>query len=299
MIEVLEADTCAEDMHWAGLSFRVMDDEEVARQQAEVKERVHFHRGVWWRHARALFWLPSVQYKEIDHDTSWPHPLKALVGYTHIAKPGSPCNGFFRAIVRERMPSYSIAVLSHNRRRTVRKGLAQLQVRPVERLDQFIRDGFDVYRSWHERVQWGRDKSSLPVFEGWMSRVFRTPHQLVLGAYLKNKLVAFTLPYAVRHFATQEFVASHSDFLSYNPTDVLFHAFMCIARQTRGVEMADFGPVSRKPTLNSFKLAYGYEKDFPSYTWMNPLIRAIARRRIRERFPWLNADSSGEKPSTR
>jgi Acetyltransferase (GNAT) domain len=295
MSEVLEADACADDMHWAGLSFRVIDDEELARQQAEVEDRVHYHRGVWWRHARALFWLPSARFTEVDHDTSWPHPLKALVGYMHIAKPGSTYNGYFRAIVRERMSSYSISMLAHDTRKKVRKGLTQLQVRPVEHLDQFLSDGFDVYRSWHGRVQWGRDKSSFPVFEGWMSRVFRSPHQLVLGVYLKNRMVAFTLPYAVQNVATTAFIASHSDFLSYNPNDVMFHAFMCIARQTRGVEMVEFGPVSRKPTLDSFKLKYAYVKEFRSYTWINPLVLVIAHQRIREQFPWLNADSLGEQ----
>jgi hypothetical protein len=68
----------------------------------------------------------------------------------------------------------------------------------------------------------------------------------------------------------------------------LYHAFLCIARQTPGIEMADMGPTSSKATLDNFKLHYGQVLELPCYTWVNPAVNVLLGWHIRQRYPWLN-----------
>jgi hypothetical protein len=141
--------------------------------------------------------------------------------------------------------------------------------------------------SCHERVRWGRDKSDRGSYSSWISKAFLRPKRLSLGAYFGDRLVAFMLPYVVGDIAVQAYVASHSGFLKYRPNEAITHAFMCIARQTPRVCSADMGPVSTKPSLDYFKQQFCSIKEFPSYTWINPLIRPMFNKRIRPRYPWL------------
>lgn len=288
---------CPEDLLWSGLSFPVLREEELARSLGAAEDRVHYHRGVWWRQVRPtkpFFCVPCVRLTQVDHGESWPHPLCVLGGFTHLAKPNAPTNGKYRAIVNEQVANYSINDLSRHRRQNVKRALRHVEMRIVDNLDDLLVDGYEVYVSWHNRVQWGRDKTDRRSFHGWILRAARQKGYFPLGAYVGDKLVAFMLPYAVNGVASLAFLASHSSFLSFSMNDVLMHAFLCISRQTPGVEMADFGPVCAKTALNLFKLRYGVLKEFASYTWINPLVRTVAVGWIRRRYPWLEVSTTQE-----
>lgn len=281
-----------EDLLWAGLSFPVLNEEELARQHAAVEERVHFHRGVWWRRAGPCFFFPSFALAEVDHRESWPHPVRALAGFTHLSSPNSPCNGVYRALVREDVTKYSLASLSQYRRHNVRRALARLTVRVLENLHDLIEDGYEVYLSCHRRIQWGTDRGDRQAFGRWITKAFKQPKDFILGAYKEDKLVAFMFTNVVERVASVCYVASHSGFLKCFPNDALFHAFLCIARQTRGVETAWFGPISTDRSLDQFKLHYTSIKQFPSYTWINPLVRPLFNRWIRPKYPWLHGQAA-------
>jgi hypothetical protein len=275
-----------EDRLWIGLEFPMLSPEELARQQADVEDTVHWNRGFWWRQARPFFWLPCFPYEEIDHSQGWPARIRSLAGYTHLAKAKSESNGLYRAIVRENMPEYSISYLSREKRKKVRHGLSKLQLR-VLTSSELLEDGYEVYVSWHNRVQWGRNKCKRSVYMQWISKALMQPKRLFLGAYHADKLVAFMLPFACNGEVSPSYIASHSDSLPLHPNDFLYHALLTISRQTRGIRMAEFGVVSSKTSLNTFKLAYGKVVEFPSFTWINPAIRPFIIDRIRRQYPWL------------
>jgi len=276
-----------EDQLWRGIQFEVVDEEELARQQAAGGDRVHRHDGVWWRELKFGFYQPCFSYAQVDHRVACPHRFRAMTGFMHVAAPGSPSNLNFRTLVREKIPEYCLQGLGKWRRRTVRKVLARLEVRPVEHLEDLLGPGYEIYVSWHTRVRWGADKTRRSDYKAWITRVFHSPRQMVLGAYNKGNLVAFMLPKAVRHVVTPSFVASHTEALSDSPNDALYHAFLSIARQTPGVTMAGFGPLSKKESLDTFKLAYCQIREEPGYVWLNPILNVFAGDRLRNRYPWI------------
>ncbi|HUK24535.1 MAG TPA: GNAT family N-acetyltransferase [Terriglobales bacterium] len=284
---VLVEPICKEDRLWSGLQFTVTGEEEFARQQEAAGDRVHLHDGVWWRELRSGFCQPCFCFREVDHRQARPQFLRSAAGYMHVAAPGSPANGTYRLIVREGMQEYSVRQLERRKRNVVRSAIARLQVRPVTRLEDLTGDGYEVYVSWRERTGWGNDKSQRSIYEAWITSAFLRSKRLVLGAYCDDKLVGFMLPAAVRNVAFISYIASHSDALWAYPNDALYHAFLCVARQTPGIEIANMGTVSTKASLDRFKLCYGTVKELPCYSWLNPAVRAFFGRRMAERYPWL------------
>lgn len=281
----------SEDLLWEGLSFPILTGEELAKEHAADGYRVHFHNGVWWTEVKPFFSMPCDIHTHVDQINSRPRLDYALGGYMHLSAPNSYTNAIYKLITSENVMHYSISNLSRNRQRHVRHGLSNLKVRPVERLEQLLTDGHEVYLSWHQRAKWGADKTNRPRFEAWITRVFHQPKKIILGAYRGNKLIAFMLPNAVGNTACPCFVASRTDCLSYGPNDALFHAFLCIARQTKGVHSANLGTLCSKPSLNHFKLHYGDLKSLSSYVWINPMIRPIVHRWMTRRYPWLGLSS--------
>jgi hypothetical protein len=108
-----------------------------------------------------------------------------------------------------------------------------------------------------------------------------------LGAYKDDKLVGFMIPHRVGGTVVMSYTASHSDFLQYRLNDGLYHALLCLARQSPGVTHVDFGPVCAKESLNQFKLTFAALYEYPSYTWVHPLIRNVVRNRLWTHYPWL------------
>jgi hypothetical protein len=280
-----------EDQIWAGLRFNVTDEEEFAREQESAGDRVHFHDGIWWRQLRYGFCQPCFCFREVDHREARPHFGRSPAGYMHVAAPTSPANGVYRAILREGMQQYSLQQLERRKRNVVRAAIDRVEVRPVTKLEDLLGDGYEVYVSWRERTGWGTNKSQRSVYEAWITSSFRRSKRLILGAYCDEKLVGFMLPAAVRNTALISYIASHSDALWAYPNDALYHAFLCVARQTPGIEMANMGTVSTKASLDRFKLCYGVVKELPCYTWINPAVNVLLGRRMNERYPWLGKAS--------
>ena len=275
-----------EDQLWDGLAFPVMDKDEMPLQHTAGGDLVHFHRGVWWKQLNRFFCMPCSLFEAVDPQESWPDPRHALAGYMHLCAKGAESNATYPAIVNDEVKGYSVKRLASKRKSGMIRGAAnKLTVRPLAP-QELIRDGYEVYVSWHRRVAWGRDRTP-ESFAEWVRRACSTPKQMLLGACVDARLVAFMLPYATGHVVAPSFLASHTEYLGYRPNDVLYHAMLCIARQTPGITMADFGPVCSKTSLNEFKLRFGRLREFPAYARVHPLLRLFAAERMRVRYPWL------------
>jgi hypothetical protein len=192
--------------------------------------------------------------------------------------------------LREHVSNYSIAQLSKDRRYFVRRALTNLDIRIANPQD-LLRDGYMVYADWSKRVQWGLRNSSSYKFETWIARAFQTK-RTVIAAYRGNQMVAFVLVYVVGRTAVLQSVTSHGAYLRYFPNDGLYHAFLCISRQT-GVDTVLFGAPSTKHSQNEFKLHYGAIKRLPCYTWINPFIRTIGERYLRKNYQGLQPQPEG------
>ena len=276
-----------EDLQWAGISFERLSQEEFAAQLQQNNERVRFYRGGWWKEARSYFWLPCFDLAEFDHRLTRPPLGGTLGGYMHVAARGTPSNGYYPAIVCQDVQSYSISKLSKDRRYKVRNALKQLTVRIIDSLDELLMNGYEVYVSCRERIQWGADKTDRGSFETWIRNSFCYGNRLALGVYFGDKLVGLRHPYVIDNVATSSYIVSHSDYLKYFPNDALNHAFLCIARQTPGVHRAFFGPISSKKSLDKFKLEYATVEYYPSYMWINPALKPFLASRLASRYPWL------------
>ncbi len=282
-----------EDQLWAGLTFEIIDRSEMPAQHQLVGDQVHYHRGVWWKQLNRFFCMPCSTFETIDPERSWPEWHRSIAGYVHLSAPGTKSNSTYKAIVNDSVKRYSIQNLGGRRNvQEVRRALNKVEVRVVA-IDTLLKEGPAVYESWHQRVGWGRDRSKKS-FDTWIRRACSRPKRMVLGAFVGDRLAAFMLPFATGGVVCPAFIASHTDFLKFRPNDALHHAVLCIARQTPGIIMADFGPVCSKSTLNDFKLRFGTIREFPAFIKLNGILTALASKQLQARYPWLGLNATTE-----
>ena len=267
-------------LHNVSVEQRVVADRKMG-------ERFHFFNGVWWHRVKPFFYLPASFLLPLKPHESSPSPWIALGGYYHVVPDGSLSNG---SIVTDEVSDpgkFQLEVLKQGKNgprkvREIEKGLSVLAIRRVVNLDDLLNDGYRVFRDWEQRTvaAWPKDIQTAS-FGRWADRVFHHPYDLLLGAYFKDRLVAFALVKATDGVANLvKTFGDHSIYkiLRISPTTVLNYAYIKICGQSAGIRKAINGLRSNKDSLEHYKAELGYRHVcYPAFIRLRGPVRHLAR----------------------
>jgi hypothetical protein len=270
------------------LILKPLTIEELVAQDSSVEDSFHFREGIWWRKIKPFFYQPAFFFQPIKPKSSSPAFCKALIGYHHVIPETFQANGHFRMMVHKDIKSYSFDLLDGKEKNQIRKALKFLEVKRITDVNDLLTDGYETYVSFRKRTNWGRDKTNYHIFSQWIKKAFKLEKRLLLGTYYDNKLIAYASHYAVQAVAAISIIISHSDYLKYYPNDLLLNTFLTICKNSPNITMAQFGPASLKPSLDSFKMKYGFETvKYPTYIWLNPFVKPLLKKFIRKKYKQL------------
>jgi hypothetical protein len=262
--------------------------EELVTQDSSVEDSFFLHKGIWWRKIRPFFYQPAFFFQPIEPKKSSPIKQKALIGYHHVVPDTSESNSYFRMLIYKNVKEYSLDMLSRGIKSNVKKAYRHLRLKKVIYVNDLLTDGYETYVSFRKRTNWGRDKTNYKIFSHWINRAFKLEKRFFLGIYCDNRLICYSHPYAVGGMASLPIVISHSKYLECRPNDLLVHAFLTICKNSPDVTKAHFGPASLKPSLDTFKMKYGFEiVKYPTYAWLNPLVKSIMKKFYRYKYNQL------------
>jgi len=250
----------------ASLRLHNVNVEDRVVADRKMGERFHFFNGVWWRRVKPFFYLPASFLLPLRPHESPPSPWIALGGYYHVVPDGTLSNGSIVTNEVSDPGKFQLEMLkqSKNGPRKVardREGLSVLAIRRVVNLDDLLNDGYRVFRDWEQRTValWSKDIQTAS-FRRWADRVFHHPYDLLLGAYFKDRLVAFALMKATDGVANlANTYGDHSIYktLRISPTTVLNYAYIKICGQSAGIHKAINGLRSNKDSLEHYKTELG------------------------------------------
>jgi hypothetical protein len=267
-------------LHNVSVEDRVVADRKMG-------ERFHFFNGVWWHRVKPFFYLPASFLLPLKPHESPPSPWMALGGYYHVVPDGSLSNG---SIVTDEVSDpgkFQLEMLKQSKNgprkvREIEKGLSVLAIRPVVNLDDLLNDGYRVFRDWEQRTValWSKDIQTAS-FRRWADRVFNHPYDLLLGAYFKDRLVAFALMKVTDGVANlANTYGDHSIYktLRISPTTVLNYAYIKICGQSVGIHKAINGLRSNKDSLEHYKIELGYRHVcYPAFICLRRPVRPLVR----------------------
>lgn len=271
----------------SSLQVRNASVEERVAADRQFGDRFHFSGGIWWRRVKQFFYLPVSYLLPLRPWESVPSPWVALGGYYHVVPKGAPSNG---SIVTNEIPDhlfFGLATIKNRKNgsrkvREIERGLALLSIRRVSALDDLLHDGARLFHGWEQRTvdAWSKEITAAN-FAQWAERVFHHPHNLLLGAYFENRLVAFALINStdgvanlVNTFGDHSLHKSHQ----LSPSTVLNYAYVRICAHSPGVHKVTNGLRSLKDSLERYKAELGYRHvTYPAFICLRRAVRPLVR----------------------
>lgn len=282
----------------SSIQLHNMTVDELAEAEKMMGTRLHYSDGVWWRQVKPFFYLPANFMTQVVPRQSRPKPWLALGGYYHMVPAGAPSNG---AIVTNEIAdpaNYGLLSLQAKKRQQVRRLLTQFRIARVERLNDLLTDGFRIYQDWEKRKKPRVKRSNPAVFEQWVTRLFHHPHQLILGVYDQNRMVAFLTAEAVDGVANATEFFSDSSYARLAPSVALRYAYAKIATQTPGITKVCDGFRSLIDSLENLKALLGFQHvSYPTFISMPQVFRPLVRLLFPTEYHRLMSQYQAEEPS--
>lgn len=269
-------------------------EEEYVQQERRCGIRVHFHDGVWWKTLVPQYCVPVFQFRQIVPGSARPHPMRSVLGYTHLVPPGATGNGSRSKIVIERpeLARFSIKALKSSKRALVRKAHRRLEIRIIRDIDSAMEDMRQINISQARRTGHGLPASYYDEKrEQWsrhMHRQFALDKRRWLGAFRGGRLVAYYYYYCVEDVVIVDSCKSHTDYLEHRPNNALLFHTLEDARDAGGIRLVAHGGPSANPSLDQFKAQYMMRPTaLPSYSKLS--VPARWGRALGTRFPRIVA----------
>lgn len=233
--------------------------ETFAQGERKLGKSVHLHDGVWWIKTAPLYYKPIHDFQPIKPKTSKPHPLRALMGYSHqVADPTQATHHMRWNILQgPDLHNFTLERLPPAKRRVVRQGIRNCRVELLNDLRPFLTQLTNIAISQavkHEEA--GGDIKVLPPsyyynnasrWQEQLIKVFNHKGHQFFGAFVQDKIVAYVDLIRIEDTWIIGTVKSHQDYLGQRPIDALYYTILSNAsRSNQCARVINGGGVERE-----------------------------------------------------
>jgi hypothetical protein len=261
-------------------SLHAMDVAEMVDSDRSVEWKFHFADSIWWREVKPFFYQPADVATKILPGSHRPSAMAAMGGYYHMVPDGAVSNG--KIVFNEiKEPSgFDLTAVRRTKRNMIRRGLRALRIEKITDAELLLGQGFKIYLDWEQRTSGVLVKRSNPrKYARWVNALVKHPHELILGAFVENRLAAWIVARATGERADLVKAFSDSEFHHHEPTSTLIYAYILICGQNPQIKVACDGLRSLKPSLEDYKAALGFQHmEHPAYIHLRRGIRPFVRR---------------------
>lgn len=236
--------------------------------------------GVWWRRVRPFYYRPLFPFQEIDPKTLTAQIGLMWGGYQHVVPPACRGNSYMNFLVFDVVQGYSEKFLSRNHRKNLRKAQKRLQIEPVADAESLRREGHRIYLSSLNRTgyTWNANLKHRAGFERWIDGIFAMPKVLILGAYAKSRIVAFSMSCLVEDVVICSTLLECDEALSLRAAELTIHVTRGIAANSPSARFVFMGSHGQKRSLDYFKVSRGCRLIAkPAFLRINPITKAFLR----------------------
>jgi hypothetical protein len=192
--------------------------------------------GIYWRQVRPLFYRPLLEVEALDPASVVP-PCSKFGAYQHVVTGSSQQNSQRHFLICDELRGYSLAGVSHNRRRLIRNAARIFQVRPVLAAQELKDHGHNVYLSFYERTGYAfrADRTQKASFDAWADTLFCCPGVFVLGAYNGTSLAAVSVSFWVQKTLIYATLFAESEAQRNGVCEIMLHELRMAAAQNAGI----------------------------------------------------------------
>jgi hypothetical protein len=256
-----------------------MSVEEAVAADANVDSKFHRSKGVWWREVKPFFYQPAAFLTPITPHAVAPAPYVAIGGYYHVVPGGCYRNGSITVNEIADPAQYDLVKLERGVRYNIRRALTRLRLGKVKSIEILLGDGHRIYSLWEEKFKDLRVKRSDPdVFRAWAMGLLAHPHELILGAFDGDRLVAYIIAHAVEGVGDLAKTLTDPEYYHLTPASALTYSYVKICGNNPRIGKACNGLRSLNVPLEEYKARLGFRPvSYPAYISIPAPIRPLAR----------------------
>lgn len=243
----------------------MISEETFAREEKARGKPVHCHDGVWWVKQAPFYCKPIHEYRPFPPKSARPHPLKALVGFSHQVPDPAQATRFVRMNVLqgEDLRNFSLERIKSKRRNLVRMGMKQCRIEALTQSDALLEQmrqinimqarklesagggGSFLSSDYYDRhaARWREETQSL----------FRHPGHRFIGAFVGDALAAYVNLVQIEDTWLFGAVKSSSEYLARRPVDALYFTALTMASQCGDCKRVVNGGGDERQGLAHFK----------------------------------------------
>lgn len=243
-----------------------MQQDSYIRAKINAGLHLHLHDGVFWETTRWGYCKPAIPFQEVQPKIKRPARLKTLLGYSHRINDSKFASGHLHALImpKTRISTWSLEnSVDAKRRNAIRKGLRINQVSRIENIDPFREDMTAIAISTAIRNKRGlqpdyyRDQND----QWWQSMIRVSTYSELWATFYEGRMIAYLSVQVAGRLAVIDGAKSMTEHLNVCPNDALVYSFVDSCRERTEIQEIWYGHWSEdKPTLNDFKLSFGFER---------------------------------------
>ena len=265
---------------WRAARLAMMTEAGVAEWLASDGVRVVEHNGRYWQEVVPGFFQP-VHYLARFEAEALGGPRRLCWGRRAVLvdRDAARANAVLPVHVLPDLASYGLQRLDGRRRNAINKALRKVEPVVLATPGLLLAQGSAVIAEAAARNHHNRPVTKAP-FDSWARALFKQPGPLVVAMLEADRLLAFSITFAVDGTAYfQQHFVGHAG-RSLNLDRLCFHVSALIAKATPEVATLVNGlHTPENAGLADFKQSQGLVvRAYPSLTVINPLATALIRR---------------------
>lgn len=244
----------------------MISEKTFAQEDRRLGKQVHCHDGVWWVRTAPFYYKPVCEFRPFAPGSARPHPLKALLGYSHQVPDAAQAtrSAQWNILQGEDLRTFSLERLRGKRRNLVRAGIRDCRVEfvdPIEPLLEEVRainisqarkfEQADAYGTFlpseyyeTHAARWRED----------MRRIFSHAGHRFVGAFVGDRLAAYVDLIQIEDVWMFGAVKSLQEHLPRRPIDALYFTILHLAAQSAECSrVVNGGGADERESLTHFK----------------------------------------------
>lgn len=244
----------------------MISEETFAKEERRLGKQVHFHDGVWWISSAPFYFKPVHEYRPFARKSASPHPLKALLGYSHQVLDSAQATRYKRVnvLTGEDLKNYSLERLKGTRRRTVRVGTQNCRIEVLTRSKALLEQmrlinisnakKFETTRSGGTYLPAEYYERNAAQWREGIQKIFSHQGHQFIGAFVGETLAAYIDLIQIEDTWMIGAVKSCDKYLQHRPVDALYFRILSMASQCGECkQVLNGGPEGEPEGLTHFK----------------------------------------------
>lgn len=248
----------------------------------------------YWRMVGPGFWRPLLPFLGSERQPIFP-AFFYLGGLQFPVANREKSNSYMHYYAFDNPSSYNPDTLPRKSRQAITHAKKFMKIVDFHEVNTFNEESYPVYLAFYSRTNYKYLASRIykPQYAQWCASLFDSGKLTIMGAYFGNTMAGLMVMGRVNDVAIIISTFSHSDYLQFGPTDLLYDEARTRIAACPDIRMIYLGGIVAEAGINRFKEKRGASLiSVPSRYYLNPALKFPLKYIFKDKYHKILGDYS-------